>query len=164
LIVRNSFVIIEKKLQAIIDKLQFTPTEIFEKEFDLMNKLVKRDAALQVELLQERAQLSALYNQIQTVAEKIDPTLAAHTKGLLVKADKKLADLEKKLLRAEKIKYAAQQNQLHTVKNKLFPNNGLQERVENFMGLYVKWGDDFIKALYDNSLTLEQQFTVLVEK
>ena len=66
------------------------------------------------------------------------------------------------MMRAEKKKYLVQQQQLHKIKSQLFPGNNLQERVENFMGLYARYGESFIKALYENSLTLEQQFTVLV--
>jgi hypothetical protein len=35
------------------------------------------------------------------------------------------------MLRAEKKKYEAQQRQINKLKTQLFPNNSLQERVEN---------------------------------
>jgi bacillithiol biosynthesis cysteine-adding enzyme BshC len=163
LIVRNSFLVIEKKYQQILDKLQLSHAAIFSKEFDLMNALVKRDSDMQVELTNEKEQLQNLYQHISEVAGKIDATLHAHTAALFVKTNKKILALEKKMLRAEKKKFETQQQQLHKIKSQLFPNNSLQERVENFMGLYAQYGDGFIQALYENSLTLEQQFTVLVQ-
>jgi uncharacterized protein YllA (UPF0747 family) len=162
LIVRNSFLVIEQKYQQILEKLQLSHTAIFSKEFDLMNELVKRETALQIELTKEKEQLQILYQQIGEVVGKIDASLHTHTAALYVKANKRILALEKKMMKAEKKKFAAQQHQLHKIKSQLFPNNSLQERVENFMGLYVQYGDNFMKALYENSLTLEQQFTVLV--
>jgi bacillithiol biosynthesis cysteine-adding enzyme BshC len=162
LVVRNSFLVIEQKYQQVLDKLQLSHTAIFSKEFDLMNQLVKRYSALQVDLVKEKEQLQLIYQHIIDVAGKIDATLQTHTAALYVKTNKKILHLEKKMLRAEKKKFEEKQQQLHKIKAQLFPNNSLQERVENFMGLYAQYGDDFIKALYENSPALEQQFTVMV--
>ena len=68
------------------------------------------------------------------------------------------------MLRAEKKKFEAQQHQLNKLKQQLFPQNNLQERVENFMLYYAKWGSGFLQIIYENSLSLEQEFVVLVEK
>ena len=70
-------------------------------------------------------------------------------------------ELEKKMLRAEKRKFADQQRQIHSIKEHLFPGNGLQERQENLCYYYSIWGNEFIKQLYDNSFALEQEFVIL---
>ena len=43
----------------------------------------------------------------------------------------------------------------------LFPNNNLQERVENLMPYYAIWGKDFIRMIYEHSNGLEQEFGIL---
>ena len=68
------------------------------------------------------------------------------------------------MLRAEKRKFSDQQRQIHTVKEKLFPESGLQERYDNFMPYYAKWGKNFISKLYENSLGLESEFVILSER
>lgn len=65
------------------------------------------------------------------------------------------------MLRAEKRKFEAQQRQLHKLKQQLFPNANLQERIDNFMPYYARWGKAFIESLYANSLALEQQFVIM---
>ncbi|MGH2563949.1 MAG: bacillithiol biosynthesis cysteine-adding enzyme BshC, partial [Ginsengibacter sp.] len=75
-----------------------------------------------------------------------------------------LETLEKKILRAEQRKFADIRNQLSKIYSSLFPGSGLQERTENFILFYSKWGNDLFKILYDNSLTLEQKFCVIEEK
>jgi uncharacterized protein YllA (UPF0747 family) len=72
-----------------------------------------------------------------------------------------LSALEKKMLRAEKRKYAEQKQQLSKLFSILFPNEGLQERTENFMLFYSRYGDALIHSLYENSLTLEQEFSII---
>jgi uncharacterized protein YllA (UPF0747 family) len=67
------------------------------------------------------------------------------------------------MLRAEKRKFEEQQRQIQKIKEVLFPDDGLQERVENFSWFYAKWGKGFIEELLKNSLALEQEFTILTE-
>ena len=67
------------------------------------------------------------------------------------------------MLRAEKRKFTDQQRQIHTIKENLFPKSGLQERIDNFMYYYAKWGEDFIKKVYQHSLSLEEEFVILTE-
>ena len=102
-------------------------------------------------------------NKRQLVGE-IDNTLQQHVEALEVKTLKTIDTLEKKMLKAEIKKFEAQQRQIHRLKENLFPMGQLQERVENFMPYYAKYGRDFLKLIYDNSLSLEQQFCVLIEK
>lgn len=77
------------------------------------------------------------------------------------KLQKKIDELEKKLLRTEKRKYEAELRQLDKIKLQLFPNNNLQERVENFSSFYATWGSDFIDTIYKHSLSLEQEFGII---
>ena len=91
-------------------------------------------------------------------------TLANHVAALKVKTVERLQELEKKMLRAEKRKFTDQQRQIHAIKEHLFPGYGLQERYENLCYYYAKWGRVFIQKLYDNSLSLEQEFVTVQEK
>lgn len=91
----------------------------------------------------------------------VDKTLEDHTGALEKMALRKIDALEKKLLRAEKKKFDAEQRQLHKLKNQLFPKGNLQERIENFMPFYAKTGRSLISELYRNSSGLAQEFCIL---
>jgi bacillithiol biosynthesis cysteine-adding enzyme BshC len=164
LVVRNSFMIAANKPAELASKLGFSLTDLFRSEQDLLNELVKRNSSLQLSLEKEREQLADLYNKMKTISGNIDANLSQHTEALHVQADKKLQALEKKMLRAERRKYRDQQGQLHAVKSSLFPGNGLQERVDNLLPYYGKWGRGFLEVVYNNSLGLEQQFCIIKEK
>ena len=67
------------------------------------------------------------------------------------------------MLRAEKKKFEAQLQQLHAVRMKLFPNGNLQERVDNFMPYYAKYGKQFIEMLHEHSPDINQSLIILTE-
>jgi len=163
LVLRNSFLITEKRSIAATKKLGFTVTDLFKQENELITVLVKRDSEVQLSLEKEKQEIRDLYAKLKTTAGAVDITLQKHTEALQALALNKIEVLEKKMLKAEKKKFEAQQRQLNKLKTQLFPNNSLQERIENLMPFYAKWGKDFIKALYKHSLALEQEFMILEE-
>lgn len=162
-VLRNSFLVMEKNMSALLPKLGIGLYDVFQNETLLLNELVKRESSLQLSLANEKASLEAFYTKLKTTAGAVDHTLAAHTGNLYAQALKKINALEKKMLRKEKLKFEAQQRQLHKLKSQLFPKGSLQERVDNFMPYYAKWGKEFISALYEHSKSMEMEFGVLVE-
>jgi uncharacterized protein YllA (UPF0747 family) len=163
LILRNSFLIVEKKWKQKLDRLGITIPELFNNDQWLMNTLVRRASQQQLTLVEEINNASEYYDHLKNVAARIDDTLIQHVGALQTKAIKPLQELEKKLLRAERRKFETQQRQVQSVKQALFPLNSLQERIENFMPFYAKWGKEFINIIYEHSLTLEQEFGILTE-
>ena len=163
LITRNSFLFIKKEMQELSEKLHLEILELFKPELTIINELVRRDSNLQISLEKEKAAINNLYEQLKLIAGNIEVTLQIHTEALQKQALKKIISLEKKMLRAEKRKFETQQRQVQNLKSNLFPNNNLQERVENMMPLYALWGKDFIKMIYEHSSGLQQQFGVILE-
>ncbi len=161
LILRNSFLLVEKKYCEKVKALGFTITDLFKPEQDLMNVLVKRDSTVQLTLEKERQVIHEFYTGLKNTAGAVDKTLQPHTEALEKQALRKIDALEKKMLRAEKKKFEAQQRQLHNLRSQIFPHHNLQERIENVMPFYAKWGMDFINSVYENSLGLEQDFVIL---
>lgn len=160
-VLRNSFLIIEKKMQDKINKLGFTAADIFLPEQELIDKLVTRETDKKLQLNGTLSATEQLYESIRQQAMSIDTTLEKHVNALKTATLHRLRELEKKMLRAEKRKFTDQQGQIQTIKSKLFPEDGLQERYDNMLHYYAKWGSGFIQLLYDQSLTLEQEFVVL---
>jgi bacillithiol biosynthesis cysteine-adding enzyme BshC len=164
MLLRNSFLVVEKKWQLMISKLGFTTEDLFLPEQELVNRLVSRETNNRLQLNGTFTETEKLYEQIKEQATSIDVTLEKHVDALKLKMLQHLQELEKKMLRAEKRKFSDQQRQIHTIKEKLFPGNGLQERKDNIMYYYAKWGRDFIHKLYEQSLSLEQEFVTIIEK
>ena len=164
LVLRNSFLIVEKKWQEKINKLGFEMEDFFLSEEELMKKFVARESKREIKLNGNLDEAVQLYELIKIQAAKVDITLAAHVEALKVQTLHRLEELEKKMLRAEKRKFIDQQRQIHAIKQKLFPQNGLQERADNFTYYYAKWGRNLMQQLYQHSLALEQEFVIISEK
>ncbi|MEI6949365.1 bacillithiol biosynthesis cysteine-adding enzyme BshC [Paraflavisolibacter sp. H34] len=160
LVLRNSFMVIELKWQLLIDKLQLSDDDLFLAELTLQDVLMERQGK-RPKLNGEWDKVEELYKSLLQIATAVDTTLQQHISSLKAKTLKQLTNLEKKLLRAERKKGAAEFNQVAKIRQELFPRNGLQERAENFSSFYARHGRDFFDALYDASLCLEQEFTIL---
>ncbi|HEX2630975.1 MAG TPA: bacillithiol biosynthesis cysteine-adding enzyme BshC [Chitinophagaceae bacterium] len=164
LVLRNSFLVVEEKMTDKIEKIGFSLPELFLSEQELLNKLVQRDTQQKLKLNGTYTETEQIYDAIRKQASAIDSTLSKHVEALKTNTLYRLQELEKKMLRAEKRKFGDQQRHIQSIKEKLFPRNGLQERIDNFMWYYAKWGKEFFRELYRHSLSLEQEFVVLQEQ
>ncbi|HTS43508.1 MAG TPA: bacillithiol biosynthesis cysteine-adding enzyme BshC [Puia sp.] len=163
LVLRNSFLIIEKKWKEKIDRTGFSVQDIFKSEDDLLNEMVRKESGHQLSLDKEIEDANNYYERLKMISHPVDPTLSQYVEALQSKAVKPLIDLEKKLLKAEKRKFEAQRLHIHSIKSALFPLEDLQERIENFLPYYAVWGRKFLDIIYKHSLALEQKFVVLEE-
>ena len=161
LLLRNSFLLLTTDQAAKLKKLGFADAALFESELSLMNTLVKRETTNQLSLSNELKQAHEYYARVQKIAEAVDKTLAEHVTALEKRAIKKLTELEKKILRAERAKYETQQKQIATLKQHLFPNNSLQERVDNFSTYYALYGKGWLKHIYNASKGLNEGFGIV---
>lgn len=164
LLLRNSFLVIEEKWMKKIEQLNLSFDDLFITLDELVTRIAREKAEHPVSLNGNFEKATALFEQIRQQAMLVDKSLTSHVSAIQTRSLKALQELEKKMLRAEKRKYADLQRQLEKLKAALFPNDGLQERVENFSLFYAKWGQEFIEQLCEHSLTLEQEFTLLMEK
>jgi Uncharacterized protein conserved in bacteria len=64
-------------------------------------------------------------------------------------------------MRAEKQKHNVAINQIRAIKDKLFFNNGLQERRDNFLSFYVKYGPKFFDTLKKELNPLDKRFVII---
>lgn len=163
LILRNSFTIIPKKITEKIQLLGLATNELFESSNSLKDNYVKKMSANRLSLSDEKLALIKAYHSIRESATKVDPTLSKHVWALQEKSKHKLDELEKKMLRAEKLKFEAGLRQLDKIKDCLFPGDILQERVDNFLPYYAQYGNAFIEMLYKNSGAWQQQYCILTE-
>lgn len=164
LVLRNSFLIVEKKWQEKIAKLGFTSKDFFQSEQNLLTSLVSRYKNGELKLKQELEATTQVYQLLKNKAGAVDKSLLQHVEALQARTLKPLQELEKKMLRAEKRKYEAEQRHIQQVRAALFPKNSLQERIDNFMPYYAQWGPQFIHTIYQHSLVLEQEFVILEER
>ena len=158
---RNSFMFMNEKQTAHWNSLGFSLEDLFKPMLELELDYVKNQTKENLALTNHIASLNDLYASIQQDVIKIDTSLGDHAKNLSVQAQKKLALLEKKMIRSEKRKQQTSIDRIKAIKGSLFPKNSLQERVENFSEWVGAHGWDWVEAVLENSTTLNPSFTII---
>jgi uncharacterized protein YllA (UPF0747 family) len=146
------------------NELGFELTDLFKTTLDLEVAFVKANAQHNLSLEASIEAMKTLYSQIHKQAIEVDTTLGDHTMNLSVQSIKKLAELEKKILKAEKKKQTVAIERIQHIKKHLFPENSLQERVDNFAEWVGEYGWDWVEVVLQNSNSMDHAFTILVAK
>ena len=161
IILRNSFLFINDKQAKQWASLEFNIEALFNSTQALEIAFVKTQSVENLALTEHIASLTDLYKVIQQDVIKIDSSLGDHALNLSVQAQKKLALLEKKMIRAEKRKQHTSLARIHSIKSELFPDNNLQERVENFSNWVGDFGWSWVEAILNNSNSVDASFTIV---
>lgn len=161
LIPRNSAMVTDDNIVGKIFRLDLTFKSIFKPTDVLKNEYVRRQTKHRLNLRDEWMEFNAIFAKIKLRAHKIDPSLGPSTEAVKARLKKAINNLERKLLKADKHNHEDALIQIERVKDKLFPNGGLQERTENFASLYLKHGDGFIEDLEKYFTPLDFKFTIL---
>jgi bacillithiol synthase len=163
LVLRNSFLIINKKWKTKIEKAGLSEKSIFLPEEKIVEAQVRRDSQNQLSLEKQIESQRQFYTSLKEITGAIDKTLVQHVNSLEIQSLNKLEELEKKMIRAEKKNHTDVQLKIHEIHSALFPLNNLQERIDNFIPWYASYGEAFLNLIYRHSNNLEQTFTILSE-
>ena len=158
---RNSFLLINPKQASQWSSMQFEEQDFFKPILDLEVAFVKKHATETLHLNGQIESLTNLYTTIKNEVVKVDPTLGAHAENLAHQAKAKLAELEKKMVRAERRKQAVAIQRIHRIKKELFPQDNLQERVENFSKWVGQYDQLWIETIMEHSTGLESKFRIV---
>lgn len=158
---RNSFLMMNQKQSAQWKVMQFEAHDLFKPILDLEVAYVKKHASEALHLSDQMESLTNLYTVIKNEVVKVDPTLGAHAENLAHQAKAKLEELEKKMVRAERRKQAVAIQRIHRIKKELFPQDNLQERVENFSKWVGQYDQSWIETIMEHSTGLESKFRII---
>ncbi len=164
LIRRNSVMWLDKGTTKKLRKLDISVHDLFQDTDSVIRLFVENQSSKALEINQERAQISQAFDAITEKGKKIDPTLAKAFSAEKAKLLKTLGQLEGRLIRAEKQKYEVALNQIRGIKDKLYPNNGLQERHDNLLSLYPRYGRAFFDFLLEHLNPLEKKMLVVLDE
>ena len=161
LLLRNSFLLLSEQQSNKWQQTGFSLPEIFRKTDSLISDLVLKEAEGKLDLADEIEKLGALYRELKERAAAVDSSLLQHVDALQKAALEKIEVLEKKMLRAEKRKYAESAYRIQHIRDQVFPNGSLQERVENMAVWYARSGKQWIQCVLDHSDPISNGFTLL---
>lgn len=161
LVRRNSFFMIDHATKQGLEKTDMG-WEDFMQDYDVIVKhYLSEHSKAELEVNVELGMLKAAYTSLEEKAQIIDPTLAKAIQAEETKHLKQFEQLGSRLLRAEKQQQETAMKRIRKVKDKLFPEDGLQERYENFLPYYSMLGDDFITSVIASSDPMVSKLTIL---
>jgi len=163
LIRRNSVLWVEPNLVNRMDKLGLQPMDLLLDSDALIRRFIGAQATESLSLQEERDQAGQLFRRVLEKAVTVDPTLEKAVLAEESKFQKVLEQLEGRLLRAEKQKHDTEVQQLRNLKEKLFPGQSLQERRDNFMNFYPRYGRSFFDQLLEVLNPLSQDFILFID-
>ena len=161
ILLRQSVQWIGESANQLMGKLGLEISDLFLGEQDLAKKLLLKAGLVNWHLEMESATIASVLETLGKKAAAIDPTLLPATNAVKARIEKMLHSLEQKMLRAEKRKIGDQTKRTEKLKSSLFPNNGLQERVENFLGYYLSYGPAFFDVLLTGMEPFRNEFLVV---
>jgi uncharacterized protein YllA (UPF0747 family) len=159
LMLRNSALVMEKNQSDKFYALGFESADIFEQVLSLQKRFIENSSS-NITLEDEALQIENLFKSIKEKVGAIDKTLEATVEGESSKNIASIKNLEQKVIRALKRKEETSMSQIEKFKQKYFPSEGLQERNDNFLYFYAKYGTEFLSILKSELDPLENKFIV----
>ncbi len=161
LLLRNSALIISEKQVQKLGKLNISLEEIFLKQHDLITKKIKEISEIEIDFSQQRTFLEKQFTDLEVLANKTDKSFTGAVKAQQKKQLNGLDNLEKRLLKAEKLKHADIAERIRLVQDELFPNQSLEERQRNFSEVYLEYGTELIPKLVKSLNPLQGKFQII---
>ena len=164
LIRRNSTLFIPKSINKTISKLNLEWIDFFNDLHTVIQSYVKSVSTVSPELNDQKSGISEIFDQIAEKSAHIDKGLKDSIEVEKHKVLKQMEHLEAKLVRALKKNEEVSVNQITNIYHKLFPNDGMQERVDNFFQYYLNFGEELLEIMFKELNPLNKDLLVFVEE
>lgn len=164
LLPRNFALLMDEKSEQQFSKAGFTINDLFQDTETLIKELVAKNTTAQLSLNDHQTKLAAVFSEISVQASSVDPTLKAAVEAEFQKASNAIKNIEGKMMRSEKQKQETGINQLKKIKEKFFPQDILQERYDNFIPHYLKYGNEWIANLKSVFDPFNYELLILTDK
>jgi bacillithiol biosynthesis cysteine-adding enzyme BshC len=164
LVLRTSVHIISPSIIKKIQKFTFPLTAYFGNLEELKKEflaLSDKEGVLQIE--EEQEMLKNIIESLKTKAEKLDLSLVGWVGAEGTKMEKSLEQILGRLVKTKKGQVEIQLQQLEKIVASFTPENSLQERIDNFLPYYIKYGSKFIEILIEQLNPMEKEFTIVEE-
>jgi len=161
LLVRNSVLLVTEKQLHKSDKLSLSWEDLFSNQQELFTKKTLEFSKCNLDFSEQKEHLKQQFEKLLLIADQTDKSFIGAVKAQQTKQIKGLENLEKRLLKAEKKMHADELERIIKLQNELFPNQGLQERRNNFAEYYNEYGQEFIDKLFTQLKPLQPSFTII---
>ncbi len=158
---RSSALLLTQKQQKKLKALSISYRELFLSRSSFINHRVRQISNINIDFSSQRELLKKQFKALYQLAEQTDASFVGAVKAQEVKQLKGLDVLEKRLLKAQRIKLHDQIERMTSLQSVLFPEGQLQERILNFSAFYLFYGERFIPDLMKTIDPFELKFSII---
>ncbi|NND35003.1 MAG: bacillithiol biosynthesis cysteine-adding enzyme BshC [Saprospiraceae bacterium] len=164
LVRRDSCLWVDKGMVKKMNKLDLEISDFFQDEVQQIKTYVAKHAEHEFSLQEEKKQIEKVWQEIESKANAIDPTLKGAVASEASSQLKNLDKIEDRLRRAEKQKHDVALGQIKGIREKLYPEGGLQERYANFLEFYCRHSETYLDVLLEHFNPLDMRLKVIIEE
>ena len=157
---RKSAMIIDKNIENKMQKLDMSILDIFQDIHLLKKEFVKKNSQNSLSLEKEKHFMKIVIESLKTKAILIDKSLEGFIMKQQAKWEEDLEHIEKKMQKSEQQNQEVTLKQLEQIKEKLFPQNIIQERRDNFLNFSTN-DPSFVQKLLTSFEPFDFQFYIL---
>jgi len=161
LVLRNSVLWIEPKWQNRLADTDLKVKDFFKPLHELKAHYLADGMPVDPGLEEFETKIENIFNDLEQIAQLTEKSMLGAVNAQRQKQLNGLANLKKKLVRAEKRKHTGDMEKIERIYYALFPNASLQERHDNISALYPAQGLNFISTLLKELDPLSFSFKVL---
>lgn len=161
LIRRNSLFIVPPAIQKNLNKLNLAFSDFLEEEDKLIHRFIQEKDLKDNIFETERVKIEESLRSLSVYMSGFDHSLHGYMEAEKSKVFKMIDHAEQKLFRVIKQAEEVKIQQIKGIKAKLFPGNGLQERVDNYFQFHVNYQPNFLDVLLEELNPLEKSCKVL---
>ena len=144
-----------------MEGLDIEVSELFQDQHSLVVKKVKEISDVRIDFSDERAELEKMFESMKIIAEKTDKSFIGADLAQEKKQLNGLDKLEKRLIKAQKRRYADRVERIKALQDQLFPKHSLQERQANFSEFYEEIGEDLIPLILERLDPFKMEFDLI---
>lgn len=164
LIPRTSMLWVNHSVAQKMEKLNLQITDIFKDKEAVKKEYILKNSDYESDLSEEKAAIQNWMEKVRVKAALVDPTLGPSVGADAQKIQNTLNQIEGKILRSIKHQHDTSLKQIDSIYQNLFPDHALQERHDNFLNFYSKYGQKFLEDLIENLNVIDQEFVVIMEE
>ena len=161
LLLRNSALLVNASIYKKIEKLKLNITDFFLQVDLLKMNFISNNSNEDIDVSKYKEEIETTFEKLKILTADIDGSLINTIGAELQKSLQSIDTIHKKLVKSLKQKNETELNQIEKIKTQLFPQNTLQERVENFSGYYSIYGISFIDDLINSFDVYVKQFLLI---
>lgn len=131
--IRNSIMWIENAISKKIAKIDLVLEDVFKHTDIIKREFIELHSGEELNFEEIEAMATELGKQIEDSILMIEPNMQGYATAEIVKLNKQIEGVKSKLIKLSKTKHDQSMKFIEQVREKLFPNGGLQERSANII-------------------------------